>query len=59
MLETIAIILAVLIVVVVVLLGYAATKPNTFTYSRSRASTPRRKRSPRWSAISESGGWSP
>jgi hypothetical protein len=35
MLETIAIILAVLIAVIVVLLGYAATKPNTKSYARS------------------------
>ena len=35
MLETIAIILAVLIVIVVALLGYAATKPDTIRYARS------------------------
>lgn len=35
MLETIAIILAVLVVIVVALLGYAATKPNTVRYARS------------------------
>jgi carbon monoxide dehydrogenase subunit G len=34
-LETIAIILAVLIVIVVALLGYAATKPDTIRYARS------------------------
>jgi carbon monoxide dehydrogenase subunit G len=40
-LETIAIILAVLIVIVVALLGYAATKPNTIRYTRSaRISAP-------------------
>jgi hypothetical protein len=34
MLETVAIILAILIAIVVVLLGYAATKPNTIRYAR-------------------------
>jgi hypothetical protein len=35
MLETIAIILAILVVIVVAVLGYAATKPNTISYARS------------------------
>ena len=35
MLETIAIILAVLVVAIVAVLGYAATKPNTISYARS------------------------
>jgi Polyketide cyclase / dehydrase and lipid transport len=34
-LETIVIILALLVVIVVALLGYAATKPNTVSYTRS------------------------
>ena len=35
MLEIIGIIVAILAVIVIVLLGYAATKPNTISYTRS------------------------
>jgi hypothetical protein len=35
MLETIAIIVGILVLVVIAVLGYAATKPNTFSYARS------------------------
>jgi len=46
-LEAVAIILAILILIVVAVLGYAATKPNTISYTRStRIDTPPEKITP-------------
>lgn len=60
MLETIAIILAILIVIVVALLAYAATKPNTFSYARStRIHAPPEKIAPLISDFRRWIAWSP
>jgi hypothetical protein len=60
MLETIAIILAILIVIVVALLGYAATKPNTISYNRStRINAPPEKITPLLNDFRKWIVWSP
>lgn len=60
MLEVIAIILAILIAVVVVLLGYAATKPNTISYTRStRINAPPERITPLISDFRRWIAWSP
>jgi carbon monoxide dehydrogenase subunit G len=58
--ETIAIIIAILIVIVLALLGYAATKPNTFSYARStRIDAPPEKIAPLISDFKQWVAWSP
>lgn len=60
MLEAIAIILAILIVIIVALLGYAATKPSTISYTRStRIDAPPEKITPLISDFTKWGAWSP
>jgi hypothetical protein len=60
MLETIAIIVAVLVVIVIALLGYAATKPNTIRYARStRVNAPPEKIAPLISDFKQWVAWSP
>ena len=60
MLETIAIILAVLIAIIVALLGYAATKPNTVRYARgARINAPPDKIVPLITDFKKWVAWSP
>ena len=60
MLETIAIIVAVLIVIVVAVLAYAAPKPDTMSYARSaRIDAPPEKVAPLSNDSRKWGAWSP
>jgi carbon monoxide dehydrogenase subunit G len=59
-LETIAIILAILVIAIVAVLGYAATKPNTISYTRSaRINAPPEKITPLINDFKTWPVWSP